>query len=114
MDISFAHRDLAKCCNDFRLLKRRFGDRQAKKIMQRLEVLRAASCLADIGIRGMPPYRCHELFGDRAGELSIDVVHPYRLIFGPDYDPVPRTENGELDWKRITAIKIFEVVDTHD
>jgi proteic killer suppression protein len=58
--------------------------------------------------------RCHELTGNRAGTLSLDLVHPYRLIFEPADEPVPRKPDGGLDWKRVTRIRILEVADTHE
>ena len=55
-----------------------------------------------------PPERCHELTeGKRIGELSVDLDHPYHLIFIPDHDPVPRRDDGGLNWSQVTAIKII-------
>jgi proteic killer suppression protein len=58
--------------------------------------------------------RCHELTGDRAGQLSIDLDHPYRLIFSPNHDPIPERDAGGLDWSRVNAIRILEIADTHE
>ena len=61
--------------------------------------------------------RCHELTeGRRRGQfhLSVDLDHPYRLIFVPDHDPIPKREDGGLEWSQVTAIKILGVEDTHD
>ena len=58
--------------------------------------------------------RCHQLRGNRAGQLSLDLDHPYRLIFEPDHDPIPRKEDGGMDWTQITAIVIIGVEDTHE
>ena len=56
----------------------------------------------------------HELTkGKRSGKLSVDLDHPYRLIFIPDHDPVPRRDDGGLDWSQVTTIKIVGVEDTH-
>ena len=111
MDIMFSDRKLDKTCNDQKLLVRTFGDRQAKLIRRRLDELRAADVLEDV--RHLPQARCHELKGNRAGQLSVDLVHPYRLIFMPANDPIPRKPDGGLDWTRITAIEIVGVEDTH-
>jgi proteic killer suppression protein len=54
--------------------------------------------LADM--RTMPGRR-HELHGDRAGELSLDLDHPYRLLFRPMADP-DRGPGGGLDWAAVT------------
>lgn len=50
-----------------------------RKIQQRLLQLQAARSLADLGPPYQGPARCHELKGDRAGQLSVDLKHPYRL-----------------------------------
>ncbi len=63
-----------------------------------------------------PPFpgRCHELKGNRAGQLSIDLVHPYRLILVPSADPAPQGEDGGLDWDQVTAVTLVDIEDTHD
>ena len=113
MDIQFADRKLEKECNEQRLLQRRHGPVRAKLLMTRLSVLRAAKVLSDLGPPYRGPMRCHELTGDRKGQLSIDLDHPYRLIFVSDHDPPPVRAEGGLDWSQIAAIRILEIVDTH-
>jgi len=83
----------------------------AKVIRRRLDDLDAAD---NLEVMRNLPGRCHELKGDRKGQLSIDLVHPERLVFVPAHDPVPIKEDGGIDWKRVTSIKIVEVVDTHE
>jgi len=61
----------------------------------------------------LPPARCHPLQGDRAGEFAVDVHQPYRLIFEPANDPIPKKEDGSIDLKKITRIRILEVEDYH-
>jgi proteic killer suppression protein len=73
--------------------------------------LKAAISLDDIS--RLPPARCHELTGNRKGQLSVDLEHPYRLLFIPANNPLPETKNGGLDWPGVTEIEIIGVVDTH-
>lgn len=113
MELRFASRKLEKECNDGRLLVRKHGQRRADLLKNRLAVLEAAASLADLGPPYRGPYRCHELKGNRAGQLSIDLDHPYRLIIAPDHVPMPSIEAGGLDWRKVTRIIIVEVVDTH-
>lgn len=80
-------------------------------IRRRLDELRAAETLAVM--RTLPAARCHELRGDRKGQLSVDLDHPYRLLFEAD-EPVPTREDGGLDWNRVVAIVVLGVEDTHD
>jgi len=88
-----------------------WGPIQAKKLRQRLDELRAAPTLEAMRLL---PGRCHELKHDRAGQLSLDLEHPYRLVFEPANDPVPRKQDGGLNWTAITAVRIIGVIDTHD
>ncbi len=110
MDIVFRDARLRKTCNERTRAVRRFGPDCAKILMRRLDDLRAAEALADM--RDVPG-RCHELRADRAGQLALDLRHPKRLVFEPANDPVPRTPGGNLDWGRVTALTILEVVDYH-
>ena len=81
-----------------------------KRLRQRLDELRAAETL-DV-VRKLPG-RCHELSGARSGELSLDLEHPYRLIFEPAHNPIPKKPDGGLDWSAVKAVRIIEVTDTH-
>ena len=64
-------------------------------------------------LRNLPQARCHELTGNREGQLSVDLKYPYRLIFEPADKPVPSKVDGGLDWGKVTTIRILEVEDTH-
>lgn len=114
MDISFKNKKLAKTFNEGKQLVKIHGQSRAKKIRVRLKALRAAVSLKDFSPPKSPPERCHELTeGKRAGQLSVDLDHPYRLIFIPDHDPVPKIDDGGLDWSQVTAIIILGIEDTH-
>ena len=105
MDILF------KQCNQHSELVRAHGSRRAQLIRARLDALRAANWLADL--RNVPG-RLHELKGNRKGDLSFDLDHPYRLIFIPNHNPWPATEDGGMDWTRVNAVKILGIEDTHE
>ncbi|MDZ4198629.1 MAG: type II toxin-antitoxin system RelE/ParE family toxin [Kiritimatiellia bacterium] len=111
MVVYFHTSKLQKQCSSKGEAIRKFGPERAKKLMQRLQELEAAENLADIA--RVPPPRCHELKEDRKGQLSVDLQHPYRLLFIPANDPVPQTAEGGLDWEKVTKIEIVEIEDTH-
>ena len=111
MEISFTSTRMQKLFSTRDKMTRQWGQRIAKRIAQRLMEFKAAQTLGDISY--LPPARCHELSGNRAGQLSVDLEHPFRLIFTPDHDPRPRKEDGGLDWTKVTKIIVIEVVDTH-
>ena len=60
------------------------------------------------------PGRCHELTGDRKGQLAVDVTKNVRLVFEPADEPTPTREGGGLDWEGVKSVRILEVVDYHD
>ena len=111
MELSFANRKVAKELADEKSITRRYGTDNGRRICQRLTQLMAAPNLETL--RSLPQMRAHELTADRAGRISVDVRHPYRLVLVPDHDEVPRKADGGLDWSRVTRVKILEIVDTH-
>ena len=60
-----------------------------------------------------PPERRHQLRRDRDEQYAVDLVHPYRLVFEPYHEPLPRRGDGGVDTDLVTAIRIVEVVDYH-
>ena len=111
MVIYFRTKRLQKICSNSNESVKKLGPKMARKLQQRLMELKAASCLTDIS--KVPPPRCHPLSGDRDGQLSVDLEHPYRLLFVPANDPISVTQDGGLDWTRVTEIEIVEIGDTH-
>ncbi len=110
MEISLS-RKMTKVCNSERAMQAKLGKRDAAKLKQRLAELKAATTLKDL--EALPNANCHELTGDRKGQLAVDLVHPRRLIFEPDQTPVPTKDDGGLDWSRVTQIVVIEITDYH-
>lgn len=112
MDIVFKTSKLQKECNDFRLLQKVYGERRARLIRRRLDELRAANTLSEISY--LPPPRMHQLKGERQGQISLDLDHPYRLLITVANDPIPQKDNGSINLSKVTAVMILSVEDTHD
>lgn len=111
MEICFRSRVLQKTCSKEGEAVKRLGAKMAGKVMQRMMELQAAETLADLS--RLPPARCHELTGDRKGVFSVDLDHPYRLLFVPDHDPVPTQQDGGIDRRAVKRIEVIEIADTH-
>jgi proteic killer suppression protein len=109
MEITFGSRKMEKLCNSNKEMRARLGDRNAKVLQQRLAEIKAADTLADLG--KLPGARCHELKGDRKGQLAVYLGHPRRLIFQPDHNPLPEKPDEGLDWQRVTQVTIIEIID---
>lgn len=110
MDVLFVSEKLQKQLSSQRDLQRKWGATGAKRITLRLQQLAAARTLGDM--RRLPG-RCHELVGDRNGELAIDVHQGHRLIFRPTAHPPPEKGDGGLDWSQVESITVTEIVDYH-
>lgn len=78
--------------------------------MARLADLEAAGSLEDF--RHLPG-GCHELGGDRDGQLSLKLPGGKRLIIRPSENPAPMKPDGGLAWSAVEAIEIVEIVDYH-
>lgn len=111
MLIYFRTSKLQKLCSKEREMLKQRGRVMADKLQQRLMELNAAETLADVS--HLPPPRCHELSGNRAGQFSVDLEHPYRLLFIPADDPIPLKEDGGIDLSQVREIEIIEIEDTH-
>ena len=79
--------------------------------MLRLAVLEAAYTL-DL-VPTTPPDRRHQLRGGRDEQFAVDLVHPHRLVFEANHDPIPRKADGGVDVEQVTAITIIDVIDYH-
>ncbi len=110
MEITYQTNKIEKNLTDYTELSKAYGTK-AKNIKARLEDLLTAENLETL--RWLPAMKCHELTGNRKGELSIYVSGNYRLVFEPANEPVPRKDDGGLDWSKITKIKILSIEDYH-
>lgn len=113
MNITFGTAKLRKELNDAKAMIKAHGPLRTKKLQIVLTQLHAAPSLGTFAPPMSPPHRCHELIGNRKGQLTVDLDHPYRLVFVPDHEPLPLRPEGGLDWKQVTTIKIVGIEDTH-
>src|SRR6516225_3384808 len=111
MTISFSSVRLQRACLEEKQSIRQWGKERAAKIRLRIVQIRAASSLSVL--MTVPGAKCHALKGDRRGQFAVDALYPFRLIFEPDHDPIPKLSDGGVDTGKITRIEILEVADYH-
>jgi toxin HigB-1 len=111
VDIFFDNQKLADIFNSEKKLIQKYGSENGKMVIRRLQLLQASVCLNDVS--PLPPTRRHALTGNKKGQFAVDLKHPFRLVFEPYHDPLPKKFNQELDLTKITAIKIIAVEDYH-
>lgn len=108
MDILFRTKKLRRTCSDDAKALKEFGRNRATKLRRRLDDLDAAE---NLQVMTLLPGRLHPLKGDRAGQFSLDLDGPYRLIFEPVY-PDGRPEST-AEWSEVTTVRILGIDDTH-
>ena len=98
MQVEYKTNKLEKICTIYEEAKKKYGDKMAEKIHQRIDEITTAE-----SVEFMVQFRlgrCHALVGDRKGEYAVDLIQPYRLIF-------------EKVGDNIQIAKIVEIADYH-
>ena len=111
MEISFRTKKLERIFSSGKELRKVYGERAGGILTIRIGVLKNASNLERIP--ATRPERRHQLDGRQRGQYAIDIIHPYRLLFEPNHDPVPLNHDGGIDLTKVTAITIVGVIDYH-
>ena len=101
MEISFKNEREKEFYQSKSALSRKYGDRTARLIIQRISELQAARSPQQLP-QGA---RFHEHSAKRKGLFSVNLVHPRRLII------LPTCSYGS--WVEITSVQIYEVMDPH-
>ena len=112
MEIYFQTTKLRKQLTTAKEMVATHGRRRARLLQRRLSEIEASPNLYVLS--RLPGPRLHPLKGNRRGQMSVDLDHPYRLLFVPDHDPVPELPSGGTDLRAITKVMIIEIADTHE
>jgi hypothetical protein len=109
VEVSFDDSRLKSLCESDKELRKACGVVRAKKIQSgwpRCAPLRRSPTCAPCpaGATSSKP--------TGPGQLSLDLDHPYRLLFTPAVD-TPPGPGGGLDWAAVTAVVVLSVTDTH-
>lgn len=110
MQIRFSSKSLEKKLTNPDKMVKAFGT-MAKKVNQRMEELKAAVNLEDMG--KLPAANCHLLGSNLKGCYAVDISVNFRIIFKPDHDPIPLKVDGGMDRILITDIEVLDVEDYH-
>jgi proteic killer suppression protein len=115
MQIDIPSNRLRRDIEDGASRTKRFGRDMAQKIALRRSALIAAESLADFWPPHSGPERVHELKkGDLAGMFSMDLKHPFRLLFrAPDVERKKPGDDEKKRWEAIKSVEIIGVEDTH-
>lgn len=109
----FIAKKLKRDIEDDARRQKRYGAEMSNKIKLRTAALSAAEALVDFWPPYTGPERCHELKGEMTGIFSMDLKHPYRLLFIPADLKETEFEDEKQRWQSIKSIEITSIEDTH-
>ena len=109
MQITYASKAIKRLCEEDKHQRKQLGEKRAKRLKNRLGELRAVENVSQLRL-GRP----HGLTADRAGQYSVDLDGPMRLLFESTDQPPPTLSSGGIDWKQVSSVRLLEIGDTHD
>ena len=83
--------------------RNRLGDETAGVLKRRLADIRSAETISDL-IAGRP----REL-DDGSGQMVIDLYSSYHLVFCANHPSNPVADRGNIDWSRVSRVKIVSI-----
>ena len=84
--------------------KLKLGDAVSEVLKHRLADLRAAGSVSDL-VAGRPRI----LHRSNPEKMVLDLCDGYHVVFVPNNIERPTTETGELDWQRVSRIRIIRI-----
>jgi toxin HigB-1 len=108
VEVTFEEERFAHICNSEKELQAEYGVEVSSLIRRRLVQLSAAPTLEDLR---RTPGHCHELGGDRKGELAVDLHGSRRLMFRPTDQDRAIGSDGALKWAAVTAVTVRGIAD---
>lgn len=104
LDLAFDTEQLRTMCEKYAVAKRELGEEPANALIGRLADLRAAASIDELPV-GQPRF----LPETSKPTVVVDLAQGYQLSFSANHVKNPVTENGELDWTRVSRIKILGI-----
>ena len=108
LELAFAQKSLRQLCEDEARAKRELGETVAEKLKRRLADLRAASSVEDL-VAGRP----RKVKGDRHPHIAVHLCDRTCIIFCANHTKVQVLESGDVDWSKVSRIKILEIKSDH-
>ena len=109
LDIAFRTRALRDACEKQAEGERQLGSRVAQALWRRLADLRAATTVDEV-VAGHP----EALTEDGSQLMVFTLTDEYQLIVAPGHNNMPVLDSGEMDWARVTRVKVIRIERRHD
>jgi hypothetical protein len=108
LQLAFESKQLRTICEDEVQAKVELGETVAKTLKHRLADLRAATSFKDL-VAGRP----HLLPEPAANNMAVDLCAGLRLVFTANHVSNATNPENNLNWNRVTRIKILRIEEDH-
>ena len=102
MELAFDSKSLRAVCESEAQAKLELGATVTEILMHRLADLRAATSTKDL-VAGRP-----RIGADRQ-HMIVDLCSGHRLVFKANHTNNPKTETEDVDWERVSRVKILRI-----
>lgn len=102
LEIAFSSIALRTICESEANATHKLGPKVAEVLKHRLADLRAATSVMDLVV-GRPRI----LEDSDHQRMTVDLCDGFRIIFSANHPNKPVSETGELDWTKVSRIKIL-------
>ena len=110
MNITFADKKLKKFANNNPVAINKMGAIRAKLYQKRLQDMKDAESFSDLENL---PGKYHQLKGNRKDQWACNLDQPYRLIFQPGEDPIPKDKHGSQILRELKLVEIIDITNYH-
>ena len=104
MQLAFHSPWLRTICESESSAKDELGEAVARILKHRLADMAAATSVVDL-VAGRP----RVLGGTASDQMAVDLCEGFVMIFRANHTKNPRTESGDVYWKRVNHVKILHI-----
>jgi hypothetical protein len=101
LELAFEWRQLRDLCTKSALAERKLGKRIAEKLHARLADMRSATTATELLVGGPKEIE--------ADQMAIELGDGARIVFCANHQDVPRYKKGNVNWSKVTRIKIARI-----
>ena len=105
--LAFGSKSLREICEAEEQAVRRFGKKVTESLKHRLADLEAAPTAVDL-IAGRPRVQ------NPSGNYAVRLADGFCLEFAVNHVKKPVDKNGDVDWKKVSRIRIVRIGKCHD
>ena len=108
LEIAFAQIELRDICEDGKKAEQALGVVVAEALRNRIADFLAADHVTDLLV-GNP----QSITSDQSQIMSVDLPEQVQILFCANHKTPPTTSAGEIDWSRVSRIKILAIGSGH-